>query len=354
MRIPTALALLLLCLVVPASASATRMSVTPGADGSTYVEFRADDGFQNDVTVSQDGSAVVFHDAGEPITYPNECEPLDAQTVRCATTGTPVHTTVEVFDLDDRVSVVGVPNTVVAGARGNDTLSTDTGAGALDGGSGDDVLTGSAGDDFIVGAQGKDSLYGGAGNDVVAGDSASAYLEWDTDLIDGGPGDDLTIYGGRKNRGVKVDLTRTGGQGGPGENDTILGVEGVETSGGQDRITAPTLSAKCGRWLRDDVVRPGPQAIIARDCWRTYVDSSLIAFTNSWKVKDGTFSLPLRSDAECRADVALFDGDERLGRTSVSLPGDETRTARIATSHKGVVRLEARGCGPLLAFSIKL
>jgi hypothetical protein len=331
------------------------MSVTLGGSGGTYVEFRADDGFQNDVTVSQDGTAVVFHDAGEPITYPNECEPLDEHTVRCATTGEPVRTTVYAGDLDDRIAFVGVTDAFAAGARGNDTLSTDVGGNVLDAGSGDDVLTGSPGDDFLVGAQGKDSLYGGAGNDTVAGDSGyGGFLDWDTDLIDGGPGDDLTVYGGRKNRGVNVDLSRTGGQGGPGENDTILGVEGVETSGGRDRITAPTLSAKCGRWLRDDVVRPGPQAIIARDCWRTYVDSSLIAFTNSWKVKEGTFSLPLRSDAECQADVALFDGDTRLGRTSVSLPGDETRTASIRTSHTGVVRVEASGCGPLLAFSLKL
>src|SRR3954465_2619715 len=103
----TALTLLLLCLVAPASASASRMDVSLGGSGRTYVEYRADDGFQNDVTVSQDGTAVVLHDAGErggggvvprgggePITYPNECERLDEHTVRCATTDASVHTSV--------------------------------------------------------------------------------------------------------------------------------------------------------------------------------------------------------------------------------------------------------------------
>jgi hypothetical protein len=204
----------------------------------------------------------------------------------------------------------------------------------------------------MAGAQGKDRLYARAGTDVVAGDSGAGYLEWDTDVIAGGPGQDVTLYAGRKSGGVDVDLTRTGGQGGRGENDSITGIEGVETSGGRDRITAPTISATCGRWKGDVVVRPGPEAIIARDCERTFVTKSLVAFTSRWTLEEGAFSLPLQSDADCRADVALFDGGTRLGRTRLSLPRDETRTARIPVSHERPVRVEIRGCGPLLAFAL--
>jgi hypothetical protein len=328
------------------------MFVSPGT--STLFQYDAEFGVANDVTVTPDGASVVIHDAGEPI-IANECEQVDEHTVRCtpgpdATAVTGINTN----DGDDRIAIAGVTNVRVSARSGDDEISTDVGGSSLDAGSGADLVTGSPGDDLIIGAQGKDRLYAGAGDDIVAGDALAGYLEWDSDVIDGGPGQDVVFYGGRINRGVKVDLTRTGGQGGPGENDLLTGFEGVETSGGRDRITAPTLSAKCGRWKRDDVVRPGPQAIIARDCWRTYVDSSLIAFTDSWTLRDGTFSLRLRSDDKCRADVALFDGSTRLGGTSVSLPGDETRTAGIATTHKGPVRVEARGCGPLLAFSLEL
>jgi hypothetical protein len=53
--------------------------------------------------------------------------------------------------------------------------------------------------------------------------------------------------------------------------------------------------------------------------------------------------------------VALFDGGTRLGRTRLSLPRDETRTVRLPVSQEeGPVRVEIRGCGPLLAFALKL
>jgi hypothetical protein len=317
-------------------------------------EYDAEFGVENDVTVTPDGTSVVIHDAGEPI-IANECEQLDEHTVRCTPgPGATARTSIRTNDKDDRVTIRGVPGVWVSARSGNDVLSTDTGEGSLDAGSGADVVRGSPGDDLIIGAQGRDRLDAGAGNDIVAGDSLSGYLEWDRDVIAGGPGQDVVFYGGRKNRGVNVDLSRSGGQGGPGENDVLTGFEGVETSGGRDRITAATLSATCGRWKGDVVVRPGPGAIVARDCERTFVDASLVAFTGRWTLKDGTFSLPLTSDERCRAEVELFDGGTRLGHTSVALPGDQARTARIPLSHTGVVRVELHGCGRPLAFSLQL
>jgi Ca2+-binding RTX toxin-like protein len=183
-----AMTLLLLCLVAPASASAGRMRVASSGGNPTWFEYTADFGNQNDVTVSQDGSAVVIHDAGETI-IANECEQVDEHTARCTPTpGARAYTAVYTYDLDDRVAFVGAAPGLASAGSGNDVLSTDVGGNSLDGGSGADLLTGSPGDDLLIGAQGKDRINAGAGDDYVAGDSHAVYLEWDTDVIDGGPG----------------------------------------------------------------------------------------------------------------------------------------------------------------------
>jgi hypothetical protein len=82
--------------------------------------------------------------------------------------------------------------------------------------------------------------------------------------------------------------------------------------------------------------------------------SSLVAFTARWTVRDGVFSLPLRSRQRCDARVALFAGTTRLGSTTVPLQRGHEGVARVRLSHQGPVRVEIRGCGPLLAFSLAL
>jgi hypothetical protein len=133
----------------------------------------------------------------------------------------------------------------------------------------------------------------------------------------------------------------------------LHGIEGVTTTGGADRIVAPSSSATCGA-RRDEVVLPGPEALIARDCERTRAARTLVAFTARWKVSDGVFSLPLRSRENCLARVALFDGSTPLGSDNVSLRRGQDGVARVRVSQQGRVRVEIRGCGPLLAFSLLL
>jgi hypothetical protein len=350
-----ALPLLSLFLLVPASASAGTASVAGDAT-TAFVWYRANQSPQpekNDVTVTRDGGGVVFHDAGAPVEV-DGCEQLDEHTARCTPLpGARVLVAVLTGELNDRVVNVNVnANITIDGGSGNDTLSTQVGGSSINGGSGADVLTGSPGDDVLVGGLGRDHLYGREGNDRLAGDGDGFFVTRAADAIDGGPGADVAVWG-RRTTGVHVDLRRAGGQGAPGEGDVVSGIEGVETSGGADRIVAPSSSATCGA-RRDEVVLPGPEALIARDCERTRAARALVAFTARWKVGDGVFSLPLRSRQSCLARVALFDGSTRLGGATVALKRGKEGIAQVPLSHHGPVRVEVRGCGPLLAFSLLL
>jgi hypothetical protein len=350
-----ALPLLSLFLLVPASASAGTASVAGDAT-TAFVWYRANQSPQpekNDVTVTQDGGGVVFHDAGAPVEV-DGCEQLEEHTARCTPLpGARVLVAVLTGELKDRVVNVNVDaNITIDGGSGNDTLSTQVGGSSINGGSGADVLTGSPGDDVLVGGLGKDHLYGREGNDRLAGDGDGSFVTRAADAIDGGPGADVAVWG-RRTTGVHVDLRRAGGQGAPGEGDVVSGIEGVETSGGVDRVVGVSSEVRCGA-RRDEVVLPQPQALIARDCERTRSASSLVAFTARWAVRNGVFSLPLRSRQSCMARVALFDGNTSLGSATVQLQRGKEGSARVPLSHHGPVRVEVRGCGPLLAFSLLL
>jgi len=113
------------------------------------------------------------------------------------------------------------------------------------------VLEGNAGDDVLVGMDGGDSLDGGAGDDVLESGA-------DGDRLDGGEGFDTLFYGDSR-FGVTVDLTQEAqdnaddgnpsndedngfivlpaSAGGYAANDRIRGVENLEGSGRDDRLT---------------------------------------------------------------------------------------------------------------------
>jgi len=346
----------LLCLIAAPAASAGTAEIRGDATSAwaTYAanQFPLGEHETNDVTVKMDGGSIVFHDAGAPVKV-DGCEQVDEHTARCTPLpGARLGGTVATGDRRDTVVNVDAP-VFISGGQWGDTLTQEVGGLGIDGGGGADVLNGSAGDDTLVGGLGPDHLYGNGGNDQLAGDGFSSFTTRAADVIDGGPGVDTVVYGARTT-GVHVDLRRAGGQGAPGERDVLRGVEGVVTSGGADRIVAPISSATCGA-RRDEVVQPDPRAIIARDCEITREVRSFVAFTARWRLRGGVFSLPLRSSRRCYARAALFDGSTRLGGGSVLLRAHREGSARVpASSAHGVTRVEIRGCGPLLAFSLAL
>jgi RTX calcium-binding nonapeptide repeat (4 copies) len=345
--------LLLLGLLLPASALAGQARVVVGT-GSSGVQYGGGPGESNDVTVTHDGSSLVFHDSGATVQV-DGCEQVDEHTARCPPPSGPYgFVWVLAGDGNDRVHVVDVSGVFVAGDAGMDTLSTDVGGNRLDGGSGPDDLTGSTGDDILVGAQGNDRLHGLQGDDQLAGDEGFFYVARGTDSIDGGPGTDVALYAKRGAR-VNIDLRRTGGQGFPGENDTLSGIEGVNTGGGADRIVAPMSSVTCGG-RQDEVIRPDAETLIGGDCERTRVVPSLVAFTSRWTLRaDGLFSLPLLSRKRCDAWVALFSpGFGRVGHVMVPLRRGRVAVARIQLEQRGRLELTVRDCGPLLTFSLQV
>jgi hypothetical protein len=63
----------------------------------------------------------------------------------------------------------GLGNDTLAGGPGNDTVTGGSGNDSLYGGSGNDRLLGSPGNDYVFGGIGNDTLFGGAGSDTLRG-----------------------------------------------------------------------------------------------------------------------------------------------------------------------------------------
>ena len=135
-------------------------------------------------------------------------------------------------------------NDQARGDSGNDTVNGGVGHDSLWGGTGNDELNGDGGNDQLRGDDGADTLSGGSNNDVLwggahadalNGDSGDDRLEGGTgnDAIDGGSGTDTVVYTG--NGAVQVNLwlgTASGAMG----NDSLTGIERVETGNGNDVV----------------------------------------------------------------------------------------------------------------------
>lgn len=115
-------------------------------------------------------------------------------------------------DGDDIISNTALPNSVVVGGRGDDTL------------------IGSGVADILLGQDGNDTLLGGGGNDVLFGGAGSDYLDgqWGSDTLLGEAGND-TLLGG--NDGVADSMT-----GGVGQDTYVLPVVRQEAVYGFDSL----------------------------------------------------------------------------------------------------------------------
>jgi Ca2+-binding RTX toxin-like protein len=222
------IAVLMVSVLVPASARAAQVTVTSFTDDrygddTTQIEIVAGPGERNAITLGEarGSSVLVVRDSGARLmTTSPQCVPMSADTLRC----TP--------PAGSRLSVVRVDS----GDRG-DTID---GRGLLArspwvsllGGAGDDVIRGGGRSArgnrrHLEGGDGNDRLLGGAEPDFLNGGLGD-------DTIDGGAGEDSVGYPTHRT-GVRVDLT-AGTGGSRGEHDRITHVEEASGGNGHDVI----------------------------------------------------------------------------------------------------------------------
>ncbi|HEX8581381.1 MAG TPA: hypothetical protein VF640_03590, partial [Acidimicrobiales bacterium] len=123
----------------------------------------------------------------------------------------------------DSESTTVVPDAngcTIVGTSGVDTIAGTNGADVICAGAGNDRVDGRGGADTLRGEGGNDTLIGGAGNDAV----------------DGGTGRDSASYSSDP-AGVTVSLADGTAADGFGATDTLTGIEQVNGSGFDDRLT---------------------------------------------------------------------------------------------------------------------
>ena len=107
---------------------------------------------------------------------------------------------------------------------------TGPGNDVVTGSSADEVFTLGAGDDTINAGAGNDSVSAGDGNDVLRGGPGA-------DVLDGAGGTDTATYDERgPSEPVTVSLATLGDDGGPGENDSLPGIETVIGGASNDTL----------------------------------------------------------------------------------------------------------------------
>jgi Ca2+-binding RTX toxin-like protein len=221
------LALVLLLLAVPASASASKVSVVladgcqgdvacskyGGAPPVPVTTFEGASGEANRVSVSRSGGAFAIRDDGAVLVPEAPCTALDEHRARCPVTtgayGLPGFAA-QLGDGDDALTVAGDMRveTELSGGDGKDAIQGSDGNDRIDGGPGDDRLLGGGGQDELSyttrtrpvsvdlgretggeageadGVAGFEVLVGGAGADVLRGAGGD-------EVIDGGEGGDV-------------------------------------------------------------------------------------------------------------------------------------------------------------------
>uniref|UniRef100_Q07SX1 Heme peroxidase n=1 Tax=Rhodopseudomonas palustris (strain BisA53) TaxID=316055 RepID=Q07SX1_RHOP5 len=186
---------------------------------------------------------------------------------------------------DDNIVAFADADVIIADA-GADAISAGDGADFVNAGAGRDVVFAGAGDDQVFGGDHADTIYGDAGNDRIFGDQGN-------DMINAGAGDD-TVFGGAGSDLLVAEIgdgndvyfgdDSEGGSGidtldisaatvavtvnlGAGAllqgsvvssqtgNDTIWGIENVNTGSGNDTITASNAVNVINGGAGDDTFR---------------------------------------------------------------------------------------------------
>lgn len=158
-------------------------------------------------------------------------------------------------------------NDYLYGGDGNDTIY---GSGQIEAGAGNDHIYADDGDDFILGGTGDDVIYagggddyyidGGGGNDQIFGGAGDDYIDNNSgdDFIDGGEGVD-TLSFATQGFGVTFSLAITGPQSAAPffGFDTVTGIEDLEGTVGNDRLTGDSHANELIGLEGDDVLDGG-------------------------------------------------------------------------------------------------
>jgi Ca2+-binding RTX toxin-like protein len=210
------LAFALVLLWMPASALAGGVLISNGE-----LEYSANDGETNAVTVSAAGGQVTLKDAGNAVTLlplgTDDCTQDATDQVTCPA----LSVNVRAGDLDDSVDATAAPierdggtAVFISGGEGGDTVTGSPKGDFIAGGSGQDHIEGREGADSLSGGDDNDVLIGGDGNDSL---EAVAFESLGTDMLEGDAGDDTLAQPGRGAPGIGDGAdTFTGGPG----NDT--------------------------------------------------------------------------------------------------------------------------------------
>ncbi|MBM3582395.1 MAG: hypothetical protein FJX37_10590, partial [Alphaproteobacteria bacterium] len=130
-------------------------------------------------------------------------------------------------------------NLDITGSKFDDLIIAGSGNDVLRGGDGSDTLVGGAGTDTLIGGDGADFLYGGIGDDRLEGGAGN-------DTLIGGNGSDWVIFseyagsltaGTADTLGVTVNLAEGMATGAWIGTDTLVGIENVRGTAGNDTIT---------------------------------------------------------------------------------------------------------------------
>jgi Ca2+-binding RTX toxin-like protein len=230
--------------LLSAAALAAAPAGTAQIAGSGTVEFTAQAGKSNGLTITISGQTVTLDDL-VAIKAGTGCTAVagDTTKVTCTTTGVTTGVNVNLGDLNDWVKNQTAVTLSATGGYGNDTLYGGSGADRLDGAAGNDTVYGGGGNDSIWGAAGNDTVYGYSGNDSVSAGAGNdrVFGQDGNDTLYGGPGADLLngangldkIYGQTGNdkiyagSGEDADFNGDTVWGGSG-NDTIYGEAGTD------------------------------------------------------------------------------------------------------------------------------
>jgi Ca2+-binding RTX toxin-like protein len=214
------------------------------------LEVHDDVGEANALTVGVAHGRAHVHDGRSALHAGRGCRQLDAHTAVCVKP--------RFFDVrvtagggDDAVDATSDVSIGAQLGRGDDVfiLRHTRSAAWVDAGPGDDRVTGAAGPDSLSGDGGHDILRGRGGLDEL--DDGDASGRANRDVLDGGRGREDQVYYSGRTADIQVDLARTNGHGERGENDSLAGIENVESGSGRDVLrgngAANYLNARGGR-----------------------------------------------------------------------------------------------------------
>ncbi|MGQ9370037.1 DUF4347 domain-containing protein [Azospirillum sp. ST 5-10] len=141
------------------------------------------------------------------------------------------------------LAVAGTPSggaDTLIGDADNDVVDALAGDDYVDGGGGNDVLSGNQGNDYLYGGDGDDSIDGGDTSDTIDGGAGA-------DFMTGGPdytAFDRVTYASAGTQGVVLDLENPANSQGFAAGDTIVRINLIEGSEGNDLFIDRTTLAE--------------------------------------------------------------------------------------------------------------